>query len=143
MLRLYALLIIVSFNLCNAADTRDEESFEEDILSDHNNLDKPQNYYPYAYFRGSDKISDAVVKMRVQTNGAINYFGKLQFKVHKCWRSPSHVEEESAAFIEVYEKGNSLQIKKIFKGWVFSNNSFLTNIEHRRYDLRLLSCEDN
>lgn len=136
---LHVLLIILSINLCNA-ETKDVESFEEEILNDHSSLDDQQNYYSYAYFRGLDKISDAVVKIRAQTNGVVNYFGKLQFKVRKCWRSPSHGEEESAAFIEVYEKGQSLHTQKIFTGWVFSNNSFLTNIEHRRYDLRLLGC---
>ncbi|MEQ9115868.1 MAG: DUF2155 domain-containing protein [Rickettsiales bacterium] len=101
---------------------------------------KKNSFYEYGNFRVLNKITDKFVEIKAKSNSSKNYFENLSFELLKCWKAPSHADQENAAFVRVYERYGANDQKKIFSGWIFSDNSFLTNIEHQQYDLKLLSC---
>ncbi len=113
----------------------------DDFLHEqNNNFKKSENYYREGVFRFIDRFSDnkKIIKLKVSKDNSY-YIGDFKVKILKCWKAPKSQEKENAAAVEIFEK-NAKAYNKIFSGWLFSNNFFLTNIEHSRYDLRLIDC---
>jgi hypothetical protein len=138
MIPLFRLIISLLFFLpySYAQDTLQLEG----LFAPDNSMKDRKNYYNFAIFRGLDKINDKLTTMKLSVRNELHYYEKLQVKVLKCWKAPAYEEPEDAALVEIYEQVGPGKTKEVFKGWLFSNNAFLTNIEHQRYDLRLLSC---
>jgi len=104
-----------------------------------------------------DKINAVAKKMTLFRNRLVKS-GSLIFKVSGCLKNMDGNNQEYGykAFIDIWEtnkstanaslseKPNDDNIDKIadikFSGWIFSALPSISHIEHRVYDIRLLSC---
>lgn len=132
-------LLLISFNSNNATSSKFSLA-EINFTTQLAKFAVEKSCCTYAHLQWIDRASDKLTKIKIKVGNSYSYYGKFRFRVLRCWKSPSSEEEENAAFIDIYEQAGIEKTKKIFSGWIFSNNAFLTNIEHQRYDLRLLDC---
>ena len=132
-IRLINTLLLISFLLVAEASDNSDVIYLQD---------QKQNYRRYGFFRVVNKVTDRRILIKAQSNKSKNYFENLNFELVKCWKSPPDSYQENAAYVVVYERYGSNDQTKVFSGWVFSNNSFLMNIEHRQYDMKLLECSN-
>lgn len=87
-----------------------------------------------------DKITADVSELRVPVGSDVR-FGRLTIKVLACRVRPPEEPPESAAFLEVTDRGRNLIPTVAFNGWMFASSPALSAMEHPIYDIWVKGCE--
>jgi hypothetical protein len=97
------------------------------------------NYRDFATIRVLNKITTKSEEVKISKN-KINQVGKLAITMAYCWQSPSSLESENKAYLEIFEQLDKNEQSKIFAGWLFSSSPAVSALQHPIYDVHLLSC---
>ena len=89
-----------------------------------------------AHLRVIDKIYGTVHKIDVLKYREFE-FRSLKIELTDCFYDTKSLRSESIAFLKIFDSNTGVEI---FKGWMSSSNSHLTNYSNYRYSLWLLSC---
>ncbi|MCC6914198.1 MAG: DUF2155 domain-containing protein [Rhodospirillaceae bacterium] len=93
-------------------------------------------------FGNLDKVTG-----RVNTvSGAINtpvHFGTLEIVTRSCFTHPPEEPPENAAFVEIFDRPEKGEKKKVFSGWMFGSSPALSALDHPVYDIWVLRCESS
>lgn len=133
------------------------------LISIENDLD-PKNYTEKAQIIIIDKtLENSIKPYPIIEKNKIFKYKNLEITLESCWKSPKNSDENSAMILvneiipqkrriknnvknnqnpdeqEQYEIENS-KIKKIFHGWIFSQNRSISHLEHEIYQIYLDSC---
>ncbi len=87
-------------------------------------------------FRALDRVTGRNYTFEAPLNSESS-FGELIIVPKLCLKNPPEKTPESATYLIVTERGNSIPI---FKGWMFSSSPGLSALEHPVYDVWLLDC---
>ncbi len=91
-----------------------------------------------ATLRVIDKITAQPELMKVDV-GSVVVYKTLEILAKRCVVSKSG--ERFAALLEIYENHPIEGAKRLFAGWLFSDNASISNLEHRYYDVGIVKCE--
>jgi hypothetical protein len=133
------------------------------LISIENDLD-PKNYTEKTQIIIIDKtLENSIKPYPIIEKNKIFKYKNLEITLESCWKSPKNSDENSAMILvneiipqkrriknnvknnqnpdeqEQYEIENS-KIKKIFHGWIFSQNRSISHLEHEIYQIYLDSC---
>lgn len=98
------------------------------------------NAFQKVRLRALDKITARTITFDLKVDEAVK-FGDIFLKVRSCKRPPLIEKEESAAFVQVWEKRQSQnEAQWIFSGWMFASLPSLSTMEHPIYDVWLIEC---
>lgn len=86
--------------------------------------------------RTLDRMSGEVIDVEMAVGQTMGY-GPLQVTLHECRFPTSNPAGDAYALIRVTEAGTDL-----FAGWMVASSPALNALEHRRYDVWLLSCPE-
>ena len=89
-----------------------------------------------AHLRVIDKIYGTVHKIDVLKYREFE-FRSLKIELTDCFYDIKSLRSESIAFLKIFDSTTGVEI---YKGWMSSSNSHLTNYSNYRYSLWLLSC---
>ena len=89
-----------------------------------------------AHLRVIDKIYGTVHKIDVFKYREFE-FRSLKIELTDCFYDTKSLRSESIAFLKIFDSTTGVEI---YKGWMSSSNSHLTNYSNYRYSLWLLSC---
>jgi hypothetical protein len=89
-----------------------------------------------AHLRVIDKIYGTVHKIDVLKYREFE-FRSLKIELTDCFYDTNSLRNESIAFLKIFDSTTGVEI---YKGWMSSSNSHLTNYSNYRYSLWLLSC---
>ena len=89
-----------------------------------------------AHLRLIDKIYGTVHKIDVLKYREFK-FRSLKIELTDCFYDTKSLRSDSVAFLKIFDSTSGLEI---YKGWMSSSNSHLTNYSNYRYSLWLLSC---
>jgi len=99
------------------------------------------NFKNFATIRVLNKITTKSEEVKISKN-KINQVGKLLITMAYCAESPSNLETENKAYLEVFEQLDNNEQTKIFAGWLFSSSPAISAVENPIYDIHLLRCLD-
>ena len=89
-----------------------------------------------AHLQVIDKIYGTVHKIDVLKYHEFE-FRSLKIELTDCFYDTKSLRSESIAFLKIFDSNTGVEI---YKGWMSSSNSHLTNYSNYRYSLWLLSC---
>ena len=89
-----------------------------------------------AHLRLIDKIYGTVHEIDVLKFREFE-FRSLKIELTDCFYDIKNLRSESIAFLKIFDSTTGVEI---YKGWMSSSNSHLTNYSNYRYSLWLLSC---
>jgi len=96
----------------------------------------PSQKNSVAVIRALDKITARVEVLNLPI-GKETEFGTIMITAKSCKTTlPEETPPESAAFIEVFEGGDS-----VFSGWMFASSPALSAMEHQIYDIWVIGCK--
>lgn len=90
-----------------------------------------------AILRTLDKVSGDVTDLRMLNGDAIR-MGRLTVRLGECRFPPDNTQGEAYAWIDVDEEGESL-----FSGWMIASSPALSALDHPRYDVWVLRCNNS
>lgn len=117
--------------------SKEIQSLNEQQKIDKN--DNQANFKNFAQIRILNKITTKSEEIKISKD-KINSSGKLLITMPYCWQSPSNLETENKAFLEIFEQMDNNQQVKIFSGWLFSSSPSISAVQHPIYDIHLLRC---
>ena len=126
-------------------DNKLDQEFQ--TLNNSGGDDKPAsanvdvNYKNFATIRVLNKITTKSEEVVISKN-KINQVGKLMITMAYCAESPSNLETENKAYLEIFEQMDNKDQAKIFAGWLFSSSPAISAVENPIYDIHLLRCLD-
>ncbi|CTQ48735.1 DUF2155 domain-containing protein [Jannaschia donghaensis] len=89
-----------------------------------------------AVLRTLDKVSGEVVDVEMAIGQTMAY-GVLQVTLHECRYPSNNRGGDAFALIQVVD---AREVKELFAGWMIASSPALNALEHRRYDVWVLSC---
>ncbi len=95
--------------------------------------------YPRVQLQSLDKITARTVTFDTRIGDTLK-FGNLYIRVQSCQKSSPIDEPESAAFLQIWEKGVENKSQWVFSGWMFSSSPGLSHMDHPVYDVWVLDC---
>ena len=97
-----------------------------------------------AQLQALDKITARISTLSAPIGKAIK-FGTLEIIIRRCAFRPPEEPPENAAFLEITEIGNdeTVPVRQVFSGWMFSSSPAVSAVEHPVYDVTLLDCVIN
>ena len=104
--------------------------------------DNIPTWYDYdgVELRALDKITARSTTFKAKVGQTLK-FGDIFIKVRSCRKPPSVEKEESASFIQVWEKDKANDESQwVFSGWMFASSPALSAMDHPIYDVWVLSC---
>lgn len=93
---------------------------------------------PGATVRSLDKISGAVADVALLT-GETKAFGRLQITLGDCRYPLSNPSGDAYAFLVIRNAGEDVPA---FSGWMIASSPALNALEHPRYDVWVLRCNN-
>jgi hypothetical protein len=97
--------------------------------------------YKVAELRALNKITGRTRTFRMAV-GKSRKFGDIYVRLRACREPPPIEKRESAAFLQVWERGTSGESQWVFSGWMFASSPALSSMDHPVYDVWLLDCTD-
>jgi hypothetical protein len=94
---------------------------------------------PAAVLQALDKVTARVRRIAVKVGQAAN-FGTLSVKLDACRKAPPEDAPESAAFLEITDRGSSGPPRTVFSGWMFASSPALSAMDHPVYDISVVDC---
>jgi len=95
-----------------------------------------------AILQGLDKVTARISEFNVRAGESVS-FGSLNITVQDCFKRPPEETPESAAFLEISDKGIAEKPVKFFSGWMFASSPALSALEHPVYDVWVVDCMNN
>lgn len=94
--------------------------------------------------RALDKVTATTEDFTVKVGEDLHY-GSLDIKVKHCEKKPPEEPPEIYAFLQIFDartdgKGENVEEKKLFSGWMFASSPALSALEHPVYDVWVLDC---
>ncbi|WP_328795278.1 DUF2155 domain-containing protein [Jannaschia marina] len=89
-----------------------------------------------AVLRTLDKVSGEVVDVEMAVGQTMAY-GALQVTLHECRYPSNNREGDAFGLIQVVD---ARAVEELFAGWMVASSPALNALEHRRYDVWVLSC---
>jgi len=94
---------------------------------------------PGAVLRGLDKISGDVIDMTLQT-GETAQLGRLTVEMGECRYPNDNPSGDAYAFLRVTAEGLDAPA---FEGWMVSSSPALSALDHPRYDVWVIRCNNS
>ena len=96
--------------------------------------------YDGVELRALDKTTARATTFKAKVGQTLR-FGEIFVKVRACRKPPAVEKEESASFIQVWEKDKEQDESQwVFSGWMFASSPALSAMDHPIYDVWVLSC---
>lgn len=98
-----------------------------------------------AVLQGLDKITARVSTIDAPVDHSVR-FGSLVITARACVKRPPEEPPETAAFLEIDEvRGNatSVELKRVFSGWMFASSPAVSAMEDPVYDVTVLDCKSD
>jgi hypothetical protein len=92
---------------------------------------------PGATLRMLDKVSGNVTDLRL-LNGDETRIGRLVVRLGDCRFPPGNIQGEAYAWLDVTEED-----REIFSGWMIASSPALNPMDHARYDIWVLRCNNS
>ena len=89
-----------------------------------------------AVLRTLDRVSGEVIDVEMAVGQTMAY-GPLQVTLHRCLFPVANPSGDAFGLIQVVD---ARAVAEIFAGWMVASSPALNPLEHRRYDVWLLSC---
>lgn len=93
-----------------------------------------------AHLRGLDRMSGQIVSFDLAV-GARSPMERLVVELLACRAPPSNDLNGTMAFVKVWDTKGDTPVE-VFSGWMFADSPALNAMDHPRYDLWLLGCEE-
>ena len=90
-----------------------------------------------AVLRTLDRVSGEVIDVEMAAGQTMAY-GPLQVTLHECRYPASNPSGDAYGLIQVVD---AQAIQELFAGWMVASSPALNPLEHRRYDVWVLSCQ--
>lgn len=68
-------------------------------------------------------------------------FDKITIRTEKCWIQKTELLPEHAALVSIVQNSGKSSGAILYQGWLFSNKTDITNMQHPAYDVQLLGCK--
>lgn len=98
--------------------------------------------YPIVKLQSLDKGSARTMTFEARVGSTIK-FGPLYIKIQTCQKSSPIDQPESAAFLQIWENGESGKSEWVFSGWMFASSPGLSPMDHPVYDVWVINCLDD
>lgn len=96
--------------------------------------------YEGVELRALDKTTARSTTFKAKVGQTLR-FGEIFVKIRACRKPPAVEKEESATFIQVWEKDKEQDESQwVFSGWMFASSPALSAMDHPIYDVWVLSC---
>lgn len=96
--------------------------------------------YDGVELRALDKTTARATTFKAKVGQTLK-FGEIFVKVRACRKPPSVEKEESASFIQVWEKDKQNDESQwVFSGWMFASSPALSAMDHPVYDVWVIGC---
>ncbi|MBB42961.1 MAG: hypothetical protein CMM44_04255 [Rhodospirillaceae bacterium] len=92
-----------------------------------------------AVLQGLDKVTARISEFTVPAGQSV-HFGSLHITVRDCFKRPPEETPESAAFLEISDRGIPEKPVRFFSGWMFASSPALSALEHPVYDVWVVDC---
>lgn len=89
-----------------------------------------------AVLRTLDKVSGEVIDVEMSVGQTMAY-GPLQVTLHECRYPSNNRGGDAFGLVQVVD---TRVVKELFAGWMIASSPALNALEHRRYDVWVLSC---
>ncbi|UWQ20859.1 DUF2155 domain-containing protein [Jannaschia sp. W003] len=89
-----------------------------------------------AVLRTLDRVSGDVIDVEMALGQTMAY-GPLQVTLHECRYPSSNPSGDAFALLQVVDAGS---VEELFAGWMVASAPALSALDHRRYDVWVLSC---
>ena len=89
-----------------------------------------------AVLRTLDRVSGEVIDVEMNVGQTMAY-GPLQVTLHECRYPVANPSGDAFGRIQVVD---ARAVRELFAGWMVASSPALSALEHRRYDVWLLSC---
>ncbi len=119
------ILLLAGFPYASFAQTEPAPSGGKDVI---------------VVLRATNKITarSEIIKGPVDT---VLVYGPLEIRSHRCSSKSTRSGQNYSSLLEIYERIKGGSPDRLFSGWMFSDSPSLTSLEHRIYDITLVSCE--
>jgi hypothetical protein len=97
----------------------------------------PTERAPGAILRTLDKVSGDVTDLRL-LNGDETRIGRLVVRLGDCRFPPGNIQGEAYAWVDVMEED-----REVFSGWMIASSPALNALDHPRYDVWVLRCNNS
>lgn len=92
--------------------------------------------YPVVLLGGMDKVTGNVSSFEVPV-GKTYVFGSLEVTPRACRKTPPEEAPESASFLEI---DDTVQLDRVFSGWMFASSPGVSALEYPVYDIWVVDC---
>ena len=89
-----------------------------------------------AVLRTLDRVSGEVVDVEMGVGQTMAY-GTLQVTLHECRYPAGNPSGDAFGLLQVVD---ARAVQELFAGWMVASSPALNPLEHRRYDVWVLSC---
>ena len=96
---------------------------------------------PVAVLQALDKVVARTSRLEAPLDRPIR-FGTLRIVVRVCHAAPPEEPPEHAAFLEIDEVHDEVDVVRLYTGWMFASTPGLAALEHPVYDIGVLACTD-
>ena len=86
--------------------------------------------------RTLDRVSGEVIDVEMAVGQTMAY-GTLQVTLHECRYPAANPAGDAFGLIQVVD---ARAVQELFAGWMVASSPALNPLEHRRYDVWVLSC---
>ncbi|SIO11488.1 hypothetical protein SAMN05444722_0473 [Rhodovulum sp. ES.010] len=91
-----------------------------------------------AVLRGLDKVSGTTADLALGPGGRAT-FGRLEVILQECRYPADNPASDAFAFVEIAEPGAA---GRLFSGWMLASSPALNPLDHARYDIWVLRCNN-
>lgn len=96
--------------------------------------------YESVDLRALNKVTAQTTNFKAKIGQTVK-FGEIFIKVQACRKPPAIEKQESASFLQIWEKDKALDKSKwIFSGWMFASSPALSAMDHPIYDVWVTGC---
>ncbi len=99
----------------------------------------PESYTTHARLILIDKRTAKKETITLATGHTVAH-ETLEVRLERCWIEGTRITPEHAALVEIYEPRIIGGPNRMFSGWLFHRKSELSNVEHAKYDVKLMAC---
>ena len=92
---------------------------------------------PAATLRALDKVSGDVTDLAMVV-GDVAEVGRLSVRLGACRYPPENIQGEAYAWLDIFENEAS-----VFSGWMIASSPALNALDHARYDVWVLRCNNS
>lgn len=89
-----------------------------------------------AVLRTLDKTSGEVIDVEIGVGQTMAY-GPLQVTLHECRYPAGDKARDAFVLLQIVD---ARRVEELFAGWMIASSPALNALEHRRYDVWVLSC---